>query len=52
MLRGHELPDAKDVRALAHAVLGHRIVLNFEAEASGVRADAVVQELLREVATR
>jgi len=51
-LRGHEVPHIDDVRALAPAVLGHRIVLNFEAEASGVRADAVVQELLREVATR
>ncbi len=51
LLRGHELPDAKDVRALAHAVLGHRIVLNFEAEASGVTSEQVVAELLDEVPT-
>jgi MoxR-like ATPase len=49
LLRGHELPDVRDVRALAPAVLGHRIVLNFEAEASGITTAQVVQELLDEV---
>ncbi len=49
LLRGHELPDVRDVRALAPAVLGHRIVLNFEAEASGVTTADVVRTLLDEV---
>ncbi len=49
LLRGHELPDVQDVRALAPAVLGHRIVLNFEAEASGVSTATVVASLLDEV---
>jgi MoxR-like ATPase len=51
LLRGHELPDVQDVRALALPVLGHRIVLNFEAEASGVSSEQVVAELLDEVPT-
>ena len=51
LLHGHELPDVRDVRALAPAVLGHRIVLNFEAEASGVTAADVVTALLDEVPT-
>jgi MoxR-like ATPase len=51
LLRGHELPDVRDVKALAPAVLGHRIVLNFEAEASGVTTEQVVAELLDEVST-
>jgi len=49
LLRGHEVPDIRDVRALAPAVLGHRIVLNFEAEASGVTTAEVVAGLLDEL---
>ncbi|MFH1464491.1 MAG: AAA family ATPase, partial [Pseudomonadota bacterium] len=47
--QGHETPSVADVRALAPAVLSHRLVLNFEAEASGVDARQVVADLLREV---
>ncbi len=50
LLHGREVPDVRDVRALAPAVLGHRIVLNFEAEASGVSTAQVVGELVDEVA--
>ncbi len=49
LLRGRELPDERDVRALAPAVLAHRIVVNFEAEASGVGSAQVVKALLEEV---
>jgi MoxR-like ATPase len=48
-LRGREVPDAEDVRAVAPAVLRHRILLNFEAEAAGIDVDRVVAELIREV---
>jgi MoxR-like ATPase len=48
-LRGNEVPTAEDVRAVAPAVLRHRILLNFEAEASGVTADQVVAQLIEEV---
>jgi len=48
-LRGRELPNRDDVRAVAGAVLRHRVLLNFEAEAAGVTADRVVEQLLEEV---
>jgi MoxR-like ATPase len=47
-LHGNEVPVVEDVRAVARAVLGHRIVLNFEAEASGVDSLAVVDRILNE----
>jgi len=47
--QGHETPSVADVRALAPAVLSHRLVLNFEAEASGIDTRGVVAEVLREV---
>jgi len=48
-LRGRELPTRDDVRAVAGAVLRHRVLLNFEAEAAGVTADQVVAQILEEV---
>jgi len=48
-LNGHEVPDIADVRSVAHAVLGHRLVLGFQAEAEGVSADQVVDRLLEAV---
>ena len=47
-LRGNEVPTEADVRSVAQAVLRHRILLNFEAEASGVTVDQVVQKILEE----
>jgi MoxR-like ATPase len=51
-LAGNEVPHTDDVRALAPAVLRHRLVLNFEAEASGVTPLQVVEKLLDEVPLR
>ena len=48
-LRGNEVPTPEDVRAVAAAVLRHRIVLNFEADSEGVTVDRVVGQLLEEV---
>jgi len=48
-LRGRELPTRDDVRAVAGAVLRHRVLLNFEAEAAGVTSDQVVTQILEEV---
>jgi MoxR-like ATPase len=48
-LHGHEVPSRDDVRAVAAAVLSHRIVLNFEAEAAGMTSQGVVEALLSEV---
>jgi MoxR-like ATPase len=37
----------EDIRAMAPAVLRHRLILNFEGQAEGVSTDAVVEEILR-----
>ena len=39
----------EDMRRIAHAALRHRIVLNFEAEAEGIRGEAIVDEALKQV---
>ncbi len=45
-LHGNEVPSIDDVRAVAHGVLDHRVLLNFQAEAQGVTVHQVVEELL------
>ena len=42
------IPSYEDVRAVAPAVLAHRLVLNFEAEADGRGTRDVIGELLEE----
>ena len=49
-LRGHEVPDVADVRAIAPAVLGHRTLLNFQAEAEGLKAGDFLRQLIAQVA--
>ena len=49
VLRGRFAPGIEDVQAVAPAVLRHRIVTNFTAEAEGVRPDRIVAELLKNV---
>ena len=46
--RGSAIPSYDDVRAVAPAVLAHRLVLNFEAEADGRTTRDVIRELLEE----
>jgi MoxR-like ATPase len=48
--RGSAIPSFDDVRAVAPAVLAHRLVLNFEAEADGRGTRDVIRELLEESA--
>jgi MoxR-like ATPase len=47
-MRGAPIPSYDDVRAVAPAVLAHRLVLNFEAEADGRKTRDVISELLEE----
>jgi len=49
ILRGRETPAAEDIRAVAPAVLRHRIVTNFNAEADGIKTDDIIGKLLAEV---
>jgi MoxR-like ATPase len=49
LLQGRAAPDLVDVRTLADAVLRHRVVLNYEAEAARVGVGEVIDELVRAV---
>jgi len=40
----------QDVKAAAHAALRHRILLNFEGEAEGIKIEKVIDEILVQVA--
>jgi len=40
------LAGPEDIQAVAPAVLRHRLVLSFEAEADGVYADSVIKGVL------
>ncbi len=39
-------PDIEDIQAVASAVLRHRIVRNFKAEAEGVTVDGIIEKLV------
>ena len=45
--RGYVIPE--DVRAVAHDVLRHRIVLTYEAEASNLTSDEIISKILNKV---
>jgi MoxR-like ATPase len=49
ILAGKYHVDFDDVKAIAGAVLRHRLVLNFHARADGVDADAVIRRLVESV---
>jgi MoxR-like ATPase len=51
VLLGRYAPGIEDVRAVAPAVLRHRIVTNFTAEAEGVRPERIIEDLLKSVPT-
>lgn len=40
----------EDIQAVAHEVLRHRLILNYEAEAEGMTTDSVISELLSRIA--
>lgn len=47
VLNGKYSPDIEDVKAIAPAILRHRIVKNFKAEAEGVSVETIISELLK-----
>ena len=49
VLRGRFAPGIEDVKAVAPAVLRHRIITNFTAEAEGVRPERIIEDLLQSV---
>ncbi|MCL4130053.1 UNVERIFIED_CONTAM: hypothetical protein GTU68_034715 [Idotea baltica] len=48
-LNGHDYVSPDDIRAMAHDVLRHRLILSFEAEANGINADQVIDTLISTV---
>jgi MoxR-like ATPase len=49
VLEGRFAASIDDVRASAKPALRHRVLLNFEGEAEGVSADAIIDEILHEL---
>ena len=49
-IRGRDYVSPDDVQAVIHDVLRHRLLLSFEAEASGMTANKVINELIQRVA--
>ncbi len=49
LLRGRSHVSAEDIRATAHPVLRHRILVNYRAEAEGVSVETVIDRLLESV---
>jgi len=47
MIHGKYSPDIEDVRAVSTAILRHRIVRNYKADADGITTDAIIKELLK-----
>jgi len=46
LLSGKFSPDIEDVNAVANAVLQHRIVLNYKAEAENIKPKEIIQQLI------
>ncbi len=46
LIQGKYSPDIEDVKSVAIAILRHRIVRNFKAEAEGVSVESIVNQML------
>lgn len=49
-LAGRDYVAPEDIQSVAHDVLRHRIILNYEAEAEGITPDQVIDELIQRIA--
>ncbi|MGQ9846885.1 MAG: AAA family ATPase [Bacteroidales bacterium] len=49
LLNGKFSPDIEDIKAVAHPVLRHRIIRNYQAEAEGITNDMLIDELLKSI---
>ncbi len=47
LIKGKYSPDIEDVKAVSGAILRHRIVRNYKAEAEGITVDTIIAELLK-----
>lgn len=49
LLNGRDFVTPEDIKAVALPVMRHRIILGFEAEAEGISADDIIQEILSKI---
>jgi MoxR-like ATPase len=49
LLNGKSHVSFADIKALAHPVLRHRVLINYRAEAEGVSPDSLIDRLLHSV---
>jgi len=49
VMNGRPIPSVEDIREIAHPVMRHRIVTNFNADADGVSTDDIIDMLLEGV---
>ena len=49
-LAGRDFVTPEDIQSVAFDVLRHRLILNYEAEAEGITADRVIEELVKRIA--
>ena len=52
MLHGRFHVATEDIKAVAHPVLRHRVITNFNAESAGISSDKVIDRLLTDVPDR
>ena len=49
VLQGRTHVGTEDIKAVAHPVLRHRVITNYNAEAAGITSDTVIDKLLEEI---
>ncbi len=49
ILDGRYTPGIDDVKMVAHSVLRHRLVMNFNAEADGIKPEMIIDNLLKDI---
>jgi len=49
MMKGRKYVTSADIDAIAHPVLRHRIIMNFEADRKGVSVDDAISEILMQI---
>jgi len=49
LVKGRPYVTAQDIKEIAHNVLRHRVILNFEGEAEEISTDDIISEILQKV---
>jgi len=48
-IKGKYSPDIEDVNAVATAILRHRVIRNYKAEAEGLNVDDIIKQLMSNI---